>query len=98
MARDWESSFVSWSQPPGKTEQDKCDNAERAIRDAIGGSDPLKERDVSVFPQGSYRNRTNVRTESDVDIAIRSRRTFFYHVTDGVTPQAVGIKPAVYTY
>jgi hypothetical protein len=98
MARDWESSFSSWSQPPGKTEQDKSDNAERAIRDAIVDGGALQERNVSVFPQGSYRNRTNIRTESDVDIAIRSRSTFFFNLADGLQVADLGIRPASYSY
>ncbi len=25
----WEEAFSSWSQPPAKTEQERCENAER---------------------------------------------------------------------
>jgi hypothetical protein len=98
MPRDWESSFSSWAQAPGKTEQAKCDNAERAIRKAIDASELLSSRSVSVFPQGSYRNRTNVRTESDVDIAIRSRETFFFKLPEGAQAKDFGITPATYTF
>jgi len=98
MARDWEASFSYWAQPPGKTEQEKCDNAERAIRKAVAGSEALQAREVSVFPQGSYRNRTNIRTDSDVDIAVRSRSTFFFNLADGVQREDVGIQPASYSY
>ncbi len=34
----WEDTFGSWSQPPSQTEQEKCENAERAIKRAIRGS------------------------------------------------------------
>lgn len=99
MARDWESSFSYWAQPPGKTEQDTCDNAERAIRKAIEASEILEKRDVTVFPQGSYKNRTNIRTESDVDITIRSRDTFFFELPEGTEANAFGIvTPASYSY
>lgn len=99
MARDWESSFSSWAQAPGKTEQDKCDNAERAIRKAIDASEILATRSVSVFPQGSYRNRTNVSTESDVDIAIRSRATFFFELPEEAQAKDFGISaPAAYPF
>ena len=58
------------AKPPGKTEQDRCDNAATAIRKAIEASDKLRSHRVSVFAQGSYRNNTNVRKDSDVDIGV----------------------------
>jgi hypothetical protein len=99
MARDWESSFSYWAKPPGKTEQEKCDNAERTVRKAVDASEILQDRDVTVFSQGSYRNRTNIRTESDVDIAIRSRATFFFDLPDGVDAKDFEIvTPSSYSY
>lgn len=47
--------------------------AEKAIRDAIAASPALSTRDIVVFPQGSYRNRTSVPRESDVDICVMTR-------------------------
>ena len=70
MSRDWETQFRQWASPPGKTEQDRCDNAVSAIRNAIKASEKLKTRSISVIAQGSYRNNTNVRKDSDVDIGI----------------------------
>ena len=66
----WEEAFSSWAQPPAKTEQDRCENAEKAVRNAISASDKLKNRNIKVFTQGSYRNNTNVKQDSDVDIGI----------------------------
>ncbi len=78
MARDWESTFRSWASPPGKTEQERCENAIRAIKNAITRSPQLNQRDIKVFTHGSYRNNTNVRQDSDVDIGILCTDTFFY--------------------
>ncbi|MCW8128399.1 nucleotidyltransferase [Microbulbifer halophilus] len=77
MARDWESVFSAWSQGPSKTEQEKVENAERQIRQAIQASPKLQNRDITVFAQGSYRNRVNVRRDSDVDIGVLCFDTFF---------------------
>jgi len=78
----WEAVFGAWSQGPGKTESDKAENAETAIRKAIKASEPLKNLDITVFAQGSYRNRTNVRQESDVDICVRlSEQSIPRHLT-----------------
>jgi hypothetical protein len=70
MARDWESTFQSWSRGPGKTEQERCENAERQVKEALAASPALRGRKIRVFTQGSYRNRVNVRQDSDVDIGI----------------------------
>ena len=51
---NWEDVFRDRAKPPGKTEQDRCANAEGAIRNAIKASDKLNLRDIKVFAQGSY--------------------------------------------
>jgi len=38
-----EDIFASWSQGPGKTEADKCTNAESAVRDAIADDGELSK-------------------------------------------------------
>ena len=82
MSRDWESVFSTWSQGPGKTEQTRAENAENQIRKAIQASEKLKNRDIKVFTQGSYRNRVNVRRDSDVDIGVVCFDTFFPEYPD----------------
>ena len=98
MPRDWEEQFREWAKPPGKTEQERCDNALSAIRNAIKASDNLRARDVSVFAQGSYRNNTNVRRDSDVDIGILCTDTFFYDLPEDTTAETFGISPSSYHF
>ncbi len=100
MPRDWEDTFRSWSGPSSPTEQDKQDRAERMVREAIRGSDTLRGRQIEVFPQGSYRNNTNVREESDVDICVCYMPVFFYDLSmsGGLTKEDVGISDSPYTY
>lgn len=98
MTGDWESVFSSWAKPAGKTEQERCENAERAIRNAIAASDKLKHRNIKVLTQGSYRNRTNVRKDSDVDVGILCYDTFFMDLPKGHTKEDLGIGPATYHY
>lgn len=98
MPRDWEAQFREWAKPPGKTEQDRCDNAASAIRNAIKASDQLRAREVSVFTQGSYRNNTNVRKDSDVDIGILCKDTFCFDLPEGTTRDAFGFETATYGY
>jgi len=89
MVMNWEDKFTAWSKPPGKTEIDKCDNAETAVKNAIKKSEKLKARDIRVFAHGSYKNNTNVRQESDVDLAIVCYDVFYPdYTTEGATAKA----------
>ena len=75
---------------PGKTEADKCSNAETAARKAIKADKRLAALDISVFAQGSYRARTNVRQNSDVDICVRYNSAFFPDYPKGTTRETFG--------
>ncbi len=96
----WEDSFASWAKPPGQTEQTKCDNAVTAVRKAIDASSALQRRTISVFAQGSYCNRTNVRQDSDVDICVLCTDVCFadYSMSEGLTDSDVGLVDHPYTY
>ena len=48
MTRDWESAFSFWARPPGKTEEQRSENAIGAIRNAVNGSSKLKQRSIKV--------------------------------------------------
>lgn len=100
MSRDWESIFTTWSQGPSKTEQDRAENAERQIRQAIQASEKLKNRNIKVFTQGSYRNRVNVRQDSDVDVGVLCTDTYFpEYPNDNVKMElAKNFIPATYEY
>jgi len=100
MSRDWESVFNSWARPLSKTEQTKCENAERMIRKAIKASADLGSRNIEVFTQGSYQNNTNVRSDSDVDICIRSMDTVYvdYSFVPAITDEDTGLVSSSYTY
>jgi hypothetical protein len=87
MVRDWESTFREWSKPPSNTEEERCNNTEKMIRAAIAESPTLSERNIDVFTQGSYKNNTNVRQDSDVDICVCCRDVFY-----DVLPQDGSIK------
>lgn len=100
MSTDWEATFRTWSRPSSDTEQDKCDNAVRMVRDAIRSSALLAGEAIDVFAQGSYRNNTNVRQESDVDICVCSRDVLFsdFSMADGFGRDDVGLLDGRYTY
>lgn len=78
-----DETLTTWAKGPGKTEADKCENAETAVRKALAADDKLNLLHTTVFPQGSYRARTNVPGESDVDICIRYNGAFFADYPEG---------------
>ena len=100
MSRDWESVFSTWSQGPSTTEQEKAENAESQIRAAIQASDKLRMRDIRVFTQGSYRNRVNVRQDSDVDIGVVCFDSYFSDYPDENVKAQIreSVEPATYVY
>lgn len=98
MTRDWENTFNSWSQPPSKTEQERCDRVINAIRTAIDRSSKLQPRRILVFTQGSFRNRVNVRQDSDVDVGVMLYDYFLVQYPDGKGDADFGISDAKYGF
>jgi hypothetical protein len=94
----WEETFASWAKGPAPTEQAKCQNAEDAMNKAIAADPRLSTMDITVFPQGSYRNRTNVRQNSDVDICVRLNSTIFPEYPQGTTRETFGNGPGTTSY
>jgi hypothetical protein len=66
----FEETLVGWTAPSSDTEQDKQERTERMILEAIEAHAPFNDCDLSVYAKGSYANNTNVRWDSDVDIAV----------------------------
>lgn len=65
-----EEQLAAWTAPAFENEDEKRQFTESAIRDAIRGHPLLKTLSISVYAKGSYRNNTNVRRDSDVDVAV----------------------------
>lgn len=95
--RNWEAVFGSWSQAPSQTETEKAENAERAVTNAIADDDVLAEKSIRVFAQGSYRARTNVRQDSDVDVCVCLQSPFITQYDDGLSDSDFGFVNADYT-
>lgn len=89
--QDWVETFKSWARPPSEAEEDKASRAANMINEAIRASPALSRRSVAVYATGSYRNNTNVRLSSDVDVAIVLMDTFFYDIPVGAQPAIFGV-------
>lgn len=98
MSIYWEERFSAWAQPPSQTETDRIDNAVSVIRKALEADDLLATK-TKIYVQGSYRNRVNVRQESDVDIGVLyTGNTFYPDYPSGKTNQDFGNIDGDYNY
>jgi len=70
-----EDQLIAWSKPVSTSEDNTCQNAIRQVSEALKAK---FGNSVSIFLQGSYRNNTNVRQNSDVDIVMRYNDVFFH--------------------
>ena len=81
-----EAQLAGWTGPSSNTEQDKQARTERMIREAINAHPAFRGCDFQVYAKGSYPNNTNVRTDSDVDIAVQYREAIYCEGTPETMP------------
>lgn len=98
MPKDWESIFAFWALPPSDSEQERCERVIAAIRAAISRSPALNARKILVFTQGSFRNRVNVRQDSDVDVGVMLYEYFLSHYPPGKCKSDFGHCDVGYTF
>jgi len=101
LPRDWESTFSGWTGAAGSVEDDKAQRVLQRVRNAIANSRELQAVDVSVYPKGSYPNRTNVVQDSDMDVAVELTSIIhheFWNEAEGLTIQDLGLRPYTGTY
>jgi hypothetical protein len=70
------------------------------VKKAIDASAALASRNIEVLGQGSYRNNTNVRLDSDVDVCVRCFDTVYqdYTFAPGASDVEAGLSPATYSH
>jgi len=86
-----ESLLSKWIKPSSDDEQGQQERAHRLVTDAVKAYAPLKSAGLIVYAKGSYPNNTNVRRDSDVDIAVQCTVCQYYQYMPGQEPsQRVG--------
>lgn len=95
-----EDLLARWSEPPSNSEDTKCENARRVISNILNNSSAMRSLEYSVFAQGSYRNNTNVRLDSDVDLCAccESSVMYQYNKIPGLSHESLGIGPAPFSH
>jgi hypothetical protein len=94
-----EETLQAWTIPPSDTEEQKLQNAERMVRDAIGIDGKLQSYGINVFCQGSYANNTNIKLDSDIDINVNLTDAFYFDLPIGTKREDFGLgNPYNYSY
>ncbi|MDQ6849751.1 MAG: nucleotidyltransferase [Actinomycetota bacterium] len=83
---DREALLSQWVQPSSPDEQTQQERAERMVTEAVKAHPPLATAGLKVYAKGSYPNNTNVRRDSDVDIAAQCTRCEYYEYMPGQAP------------
>lgn len=92
------SKISNWADPPSQTEIEKCERAERMVREAISNDQKLSKMNIRVFAKGSYANRTNIPADSDVDVGVLAENHYFNEYPLGKSASDFGFVDSGYTF
>ena len=93
-----EARLTKWAKPPSESEIDKCERAVRMVKLAIEADPKLSKMNISVFAKGSFANRTNIPTDSDVDVAVVANDYMLNDYPAGTTAGNFGLIDSSYTF
>ncbi len=93
-----EEKLKKWASPPSATETEKCERAVRMVTAAIKADPILSQADISVYAKGSFYNRTNIPSDSDVDVAVTLNSLFYNTYPEGMSHSDFNFSPYNYTY
>lgn len=79
--------------PSSDHEKDKQDRALRMVKSAVDSWPAFNGVSYSVYAKGSYANNTNVRLDSDVDIAVQNHECLYYEYNNCEKPSEEKVSP-----
>jgi hypothetical protein len=92
-----EDQLNAWTSPAFGNEDERRESTEKLISEAIKAHSFLSTLPLKVYAKGSYKNNTNVRRDSDVDVAVEYTDILMFDYQGGATQeqawQARGIEP-----
>lgn len=88
-----DDQLANWTKPAFNNEDQLATATEQRIREAVKNHDFLKPLSVRVFAKGSYKNNTNVRRHSDIDIAVEYTGMIQTDYADGLDFSHSGLTP-----
>lgn len=88
-----DDQLSNWTNPWFNDEEDRAERTQKIVRAAIDNHPVLKNLNIRVFPKGSYANNTNVRHNSDIDIAVEFQGMINLSYDSGVSFTDTGLLP-----
>lgn len=98
MAKFSEQTLDNWRKPASESEEQKISNAISMIKDAVNSHEILKTKSTEFIIQGSYGNNTNVRLDSDIDVCVMLKDTFFSIYREGANSEMYGFTDGTNSY
>ncbi|MDD3503022.1 MAG: nucleotidyltransferase [Eubacteriales bacterium] len=75
-----EAKLETWSRQGAIT---TSKNTHESIRHAlVSNNSNIKNKDIEIFLQGSYKNSTNIRGDSDVDVVVKLNDIYYYDTVE----------------
>ena len=84
----WNDRFEHWEKPASVSEVGTIERAQSNVLNVLSGNTWLVGQGVKIARQGSYQNRTNVRTEADIDLRAEHPALRIDYATDVVQQSA----------
>jgi hypothetical protein len=80
----WEETLQRWAAGPSDAEKERIERTISEVTTALQSDASLRQRTIEVKVQGSYRNKTNVKRDSDVDVGVICRDSYFQFRAPGL--------------
>ena len=93
-----EQTLDNWRKPASENEEQKISNAITMIKDAVKAHAILKTKEIEFVMQGSYCNNTNVKLDSDIDVCVMLKDSFYSEYREGATKENYGFTDGTNNY
>ena len=94
-----EEKLSKWAKPPSDTEKDKMNRTLRMVKEGIKATEAISYADyVEATAKGSFKSRTNIPSDSDVDVAAVHTRYYLNTYPPGMTNGDFGFSEAAYSH
>jgi hypothetical protein len=84
----WNERLTHWERPASDSEEAKIQRAAAMVRAVLNSNAWTKAEGITIEPQGSYYNNTNVRQEADLDLRAVHPHIYAEYQSNVVRPMA----------
>ncbi len=85
--------LLTWTKPWFNNQEEMATTASNLVKEAVKNHKVLEGLDIRVFAKGSYANNTNIKRDSDIDIAVEYKEMIRWGSEVGTTFSDTGMTP-----